>query len=193
MDIMKQFSGYLYRRSNLWLSLILTVLMVLYAALVMGSRSECITVELPEGVSLLGLRFGYNYRDAAELFGYLSRDALECYSRLLRIWDNLFPFLYGGMYMAWISLIYKNIRLRSNHLALVNLFPLVPMLADLVENLLENALVRGYAETGQLAKSGITAASAVTAVKWSLSTLNYLIILTGITLLVVERGFRKRT
>jgi hypothetical protein len=35
--------------------------MVLYAWIVMGSQSECITGKLTEGISLLGLRFGYGY------------------------------------------------------------------------------------------------------------------------------------
>ncbi len=46
--------------------------MVLYAWIVMGSQSECVTGELTEGISLLGLRFGYSYESALQLFNLLS-------------------------------------------------------------------------------------------------------------------------
>jgi hypothetical protein len=109
--------------------------MILYASIVMGSQSKCVTGELPEEYSLLGLKIGYSYDYAVTLLGLLSQEALNCYSKLLILWDNLLPFLYGSMYIAWISLIYKNIRLKYDKLYPVNLYPIIPEKNAMVEAL----------------------------------------------------------
>jgi hypothetical protein len=164
--------------------------MILYASLVMGSRSECVTGELREGYSLLGLKIGYSYEYAVSLLGMLSSEALLCYSRLLRIWDNLFPFLYGSMYIAWLSLIFKNTQFKYEKLYLVNLYPLIPMLADFIENYFENALLSEFIISNTLARSSVQIASSLTVIKWSLSMVNYMVVLTGIVILVI-RWYRK--
>jgi len=113
---MKKVSDYFYLKSNIVICVILTVTMVLYAWLVMGSQSKCIS----EGVSLLGLRFGYTYESVIELFNLLNQNSLNCYNKLLKIWDNIFPFFYGSMYIFWLSLIFKNINLKIKTLIHTN-------------------------------------------------------------------------
>jgi len=166
--------------------------MVLYASIVMGSQSECVTGELTEGISLLGLRFGYSYESALQLFNLLSSEALTCYAKLLRVWDNIFPFLYGSMYIAWLSILYKNVRFRNVSYKLINLFPLLPLLADLFENYFENALVSQFILFHSLSPGDVQIASVLTRIKWSLSLINYLVIIAGIALLILNKRGKKR-
>jgi hypothetical protein len=189
---MKKFSDFAYARSSFLLCIFLTILMVLYAWIVMGSQSQCVTGELTESISLLGLRFGYSYESALQLFNLLSSEALTCYSKLLRVWDNIFPFLYGSMYIAWLSILYKNVRFRNVRYKLINLFPLIPLLADLVENYFENALISQFILFNSISPGDVQIASVFTLFKWSFSAINYIVIISGIALLMLNKRGRKR-
>ena len=180
MRYMKKASEFFYKKSNIIVCVILTTLMVLYASLVMGSQSKCI----PDGVSILGLRFSYDYESVIGLFNSLSSDALHCYNNLLKIWDNIFPFLYGSMYIFWLSLIYKKQQFRYAGLRFINLYPVIPMLADFIENYFERNLIGQFLMEKDVMELNVTIASVATQIKWSLSTINYIIILTGIILLI---------
>ena len=180
-------SEFLYRKANLYLSLALTVIMVLYASLVMGSQSECIFEGLPDTARLLALQFGYDADTVKALFNSMTDEALLCYSRLLRIWDTIFPFIYGSMYISWLSLIFRKQNWRSRGLRLLNLYPILPLVADLCENFFENRLVVQYLAEGSVADFSVVVSSSLTQLKWTLSTLNYLIIATGIILLVIQK------
>jgi hypothetical protein len=166
--------------------------MVLYAWIIMGSQSECVTGELNEGISLLGLRFGYSHESALQVFNLFGSEALTCYAKLLRVWDNIFPFLYGSMYIAWLSILYKNVRFRNVRYKLINLFPLFPLLADLVENYFELALVSQFIQFHSLSTGDVWIASFFTRIKWSFSIINYLVIIAGIALLLLNKRSKKR-
>ncbi|MFC2113068.1 hypothetical protein ACFLTA_07355 [Bacteroidota bacterium] len=188
---MNSISNYAYAKTNFLICICLTIAMILYASIIMGSQSKCITVELPEEVSLLGLRIGYSYESAIALLEILSPEALKCYSKLLRVWDSIFPFLYGSMYIAWLSLILKKIKLKNDKLYMVNLFPFIPLLADLVENYFENALISEFILLQTLNKTSLLIASNITRIKWSFSILNYILIISGIVLLL-SKIWKKR-
>ena len=181
---MKWFSTYLYQRTSIILALIATGLMVLYASRILGSESNIITSELQDGDKLLGLKLGYGIDYVSHLFSYLSQIALKQYSSLLIKWDNLFPFVYGSMYLLWLSLIYKNITFKKPVLKLINLYPLIPLIADLIENYFERLLITNYLDKGIIQESTVMVASGITTMKWGLSTLNYIIIVIGIILLI---------
>jgi hypothetical protein len=189
---MKRISNYAYARTSILISAFLTLAMILYASIVMGSQSKCVTGELPEEVSLLGLRIGYSYEYALGLLSRLSPEALQCYSKLLRIWDNLFPLLYGSMYIAWISLIFKNIRLKYDRLYMLNLFPVIPALADLIENYFENALISEFILESTLSCNSYQIATNLTRIKWTLSMMNYLLIVSGIAILVYSIYMKRK-
>jgi hypothetical protein len=188
---MDRISKFAYARTNIFICAFLTLAMVLYASIVMGSQSKCVTGELTDEYSLLGLRIGYSYEYALALLGMLSREGLECYSKLLRLWDNLFPLLYGTMYIAWISLIYRNIRLKYNKLYLLNLFPLLPAITDLLENYFENSLISEFISENAIAYGSYQIASGITLIKWIFSMMNYVLIITGLAWLVLN-AYRKR-
>ena len=106
---MKRLSDFFYNRTNLYISVILTIIMISYASLVLGGKSECFNDQLNEGQKVLGLKLGYSHEYAVSFFNSLDSDGLICYKNLILIWDNIFPLLYGTMYVFWISLIYLSL------------------------------------------------------------------------------------
>lgn len=163
--------------------------MFLYASLVMGSQSACITDLIGDKVSLLGLKFAYDFSNVSDLFSTLDAESLRCYLRLLGIWDNLFPLLYASMYMAWLSIIFKKVKPFKRYI--LNLYPLLPALLDWVENFMEFRLVNTFL-TGERIDIGMVEwASLITSIKWSASFLNYLLILTGLMIWMFKR-YKKR-
>lgn len=184
---MKKLSVFFYSFSKLWTALLLTGLMIAYASLIMGSRSDCFLSELNEDQTVLGLKFGYSYEDANSFLNSLSEEAVICYKNLLRVWDSVFPIVYGLMYISWLSLLYKKLGKNGKPLLLINLFPLIPMLADWAENSSELFMISNYTATNEISESAVFLSSLITQIKWSLSSLNYIIILTGITLLIKKK------
>lgn len=187
---MNKLSNLIYSKSSLVLSITLTIIMVMYAWIIMGSQSECI--ELSDGTSLLGLRFGYSYESVVELFSSLSLSSLKCYSTLLKIWDNIFPLIYGSMYISWLSLIFKNYRFKNDGLRIINLYPLIPLALDLIENYLENGMVTRFITLNKVFYFNVKIASLVTQFKWSFSTINYIIIIVGIILVIKNKLSKSR-
>jgi hypothetical protein len=57
-------------------------------------------------------------------------------------------------------------------------------LADLLENHFERDLVKQFIQNHQLEESTVNMASTFTQVKWTCSTINYLIILVGLGLML---------
>jgi len=184
---MKKLSLFLYSHSKLWHALVLTGLMIAYASVIMNSKSDCFLKELNDDQNLLGLKFGYTYDEAACFFDSLSEDGLKCYKNLLSKWDSIFPLIYASMYMAWLSLIYRKLGKGRRELRLINLYPLIPMFADWAENISELFLISEYTSIHKISESSIRVSSLITQIKWSLSTLNYIIILTGIVFLIKNK------
>jgi hypothetical protein len=183
---MKRLSDFFYQYIKLWHALLLTGIMVSYASLVMGGKSECLEPFLKEGMSVLGLKFGYDYNYASSFFNALGIAGIECYRNLILIWDNIFPLLYGSMYIAWISLLYQKIDFKSPGLRLINLFPIVHILLDWTENGLELNLMGSYITGGVLDLTDVLITSTVSSVKWGFSMINYAIILTGIVIMITK-------
>jgi hypothetical protein len=187
---MKKFSEYLYRKSSLPLAMGLTLGMILYASLVMSSQSTCVSSLLGEGQSLLGLKFGYDLEYANSIFSSLDDNALRCYSRLLSLWDSIFPLLYCSMYLLWLSLLYK--RLNKKWSGLINLYPLIPAIMDWAENFAENSLIKSYLFDASLDVDEVQIASLITQIKWSASGINYVIIIAGIIWMLYRYNFKKK-
>lgn len=183
--MLRTISQYLYRKNSIPVALLLTVCMILYASLVMGGQSECLTSELSSGQSILGLKFGYDMAFVRAIFIQLSDQAFVCYLSLLKIWDNLFPLIYGSMYIAWLSVIYRKAVPTISWP--INLYPLIPVAMDWIENYFEYRLVAYFYENEGIEKAMVETASLITQIKWSASMLNYLIIIIGVVMLLIQR------
>ncbi len=183
---MNRLSDFFYKRTNWFTCILLTGIMVAYAALVLGGKSACFQEQLPEGFKVLGLKTGYSLTYVQELFGSMNESGLLCYRNLILIWDNIFPLLYGMMYVFWLSLIFKNTAVIKSKFSLINLFPLIPVVLDWVENIFELRLTNNFIDFNTVTETHVRAASFISQVKWGGSSLNYLIILAGLILLMIQ-------
>jgi hypothetical protein len=184
---MKRISDFFYKKTNLFYCIALTAIMILYAVAVLGGKSKCFTDQLTEGQKVLGLKMNYSYDYAFGLFNSLDNGGLLCYKNLILIWDNIFPLIYGLMYILWISFIYRNIDFKNQSLKLLNIFPFIHILMDWIENRFEINLVNQFIISGSLKPESVELASVISLIKWSCSYLTYLIILTGLVLIIFKK------
>jgi hypothetical protein len=165
--------------------------MISYASLVMGGKSECFADQLNEGQKVLGLKFGYSYEYAFSFFNSLNNEGLICYKRLILVWDNIFPLLYGTMYIFWISLIYRNIEVKCTGLRSLNIFPLFHILMDWTENFYEINLINQFLVTHDISKASVDFSSFVSTIKWSCSIITYAILISGFSILIFKKFTKK--
>ena len=88
------------------------------------------------------------------------------------------------MYIFWLSLIFKKHKFRKKGLKLVNLYPLLPMTLDFIENHFERKLITRFILENNVLEMNVKIASIATQTKWTLSAINYILILTGLILLI---------
>lgn len=178
---MKKISQLLYSKSSLPVCLVATVLMVAYALWGMGSHTRQVSG------AMLDTRFGYNAGEADAYFSSLSAEGLEEYNRMLLIWDNFFPFFYGAMNLFWLSWIWKKHRFRIPAFTMLNLLPLLGMLADWGENFFIRRMIHSFLESSPVMHTDAFCASFATQAKWGLSVVMYMLVLIGIILAIVRK------
>ena len=81
------------------------------------------------------------------------------------------------MYASWIVWLFNNKR----WLALI---PILGMISDWSENYIELIMIKTYSNTGAISETIVSLGSGINSFKWILSSLTYLIILTGIIIAI---------
>jgi hypothetical protein len=81
------------------------------------------------------------------------------------------------MYASWIVWLFNNKR----WLALI---PILGMISDWSENYIELIMIKTYSNTGAISQTIVSLGSGINSFKWILSSLTYLIILTGIIIAI---------
>jgi hypothetical protein len=159
--------------SNKWLlfALATTVIMMLYAYFVLGYFSQCYAIE--DGPNAIGLMFGYSVEDVIYFLSARSKEQLICYSRFIRIWDNVFPVLYTMMHICWIIYLFKKWKL-------LIVIPILHLVDDWAENTVEIMIVEIYLASSNVSESLVSIGSTLTTSKWILSIVIYMIILVAI-------------
>lgn len=185
---MKRISSFFYTHTNIWFCIAATLMMICYAALVMGGKSAVIMEQIEINSSVPGLWFGIEKSRLTNFFEALDQSGLATYKELISIWDMIFPLLYCSMYIFWISLIYKKINWA--HKFFLNLFPIIPATLDWIENGLELNLLNQYLNHN-IQDTTLQLANIINMSKWSMSYLNYTIIFLGM-LLIARMKFLAR-
>ncbi len=155
----------------LYLAIVATLLMVLYAQFIFGHYSQCFRIE--NSINSLGLTFGYSTADVMAFVESRSKQQLNCYIDFLSIWDSIFPLLYTLMNSLWI------IYLLKKRFFLI-IIPLIQMFCDWTENYMEVSMINNYLNSGLISEHLISYGSYITILKWTLSILTYTIIIFGI-------------
>ena len=164
----------------LYLAILATLSMVLYAQFILGHYSQCFRIE--NSISSLGLTFGYTPSDVMAFVESRSKQQLNCYIHFLSLWDAIFPLLYTLMNSLWIIYLLKK--------RFLIIIPLIQMLCDWTENYMKVSMINNYLNSGLIPENLISYGSLLSILKWTLSILTYTIMLTGI--IIRLRTFSKR-
>jgi hypothetical protein len=111
-------------------------------------------------------------------FGSRTQDQLLCYSQFLQLWDVIFALVSTLMFGSWILYLFKNKRL----------FLIAPtilgMIADWSENYIELLMITTYLNSGTISETLVSLGSRINSFKFVMIGLTYLIILTGIIIIL---------
>jgi hypothetical protein len=158
-------------RRILYMALGSTIAFMLYSLLVLAPAGKCFKVD--EGSNSLGLTFSYTLGMVQEFFESRSTSQLDCYSEFLQIWDVMFAIIYTSMYCFWILYFFQNRRI-------LLVIPLLGMVADWSENMVEIMMINSYLDSGTISETLVSVGSGLNMFKWIMSTLTYLVIFAGI-------------
>ena len=158
-----------------------TVAFMLYITFVLTPVGACFNLD--SGSNSLGLSFSYTKDIVLSFFESRSQEQLLCYSQFLQIWDAIFAIIYTLMYASWIVWLFNNKR----WLVLV---PILGMISDWSENYIELIMIKTYSNAGAISETIVSLGSGINSFKWILSSLTYLIILTGI-IIAIKNFFTK--
>lgn len=172
---MKKLSTFFYQKSTLWVAFTVTVILSTYFYFVFMEMAKDFAVE-GNNVTL-GLSFGIPYELAQEYFAIRTDEMIKSYKNFNLIWDNIFPLLYGIMYVCWISLLYKPF---SNRAKLINLIPFIQTILDWCENFFLVNMADDVLETEAISESTVQMASTASFLKWTCSGIIFLIIIVGV-------------
>ena len=162
-------------KNILYFALGSTLAFMLYITFVLTPVGACFNLD--SGSNSLGLSFSYTKDMVLSFFESRSQEQLLCYSRFLQIWDAIFAIIYTLMYASWIVWLFNNKR----WLALV---PILGMISDWSENYIELIMIKTYSNAGAISETIVSLGSGINSFKWILSSLTYLIILTGIIIAI---------
>ena len=166
---------YFNNHRNLYCALGLTLVFILYISLVLVPLSGCFRLDI--GSNSLGLSI-YNIEIVQGFFQARDQAQLLCYSEFLQLWDIIFAVISTVMNGSWIIYLFKNKRL-------LLLAPTVlGMIADWSENFVELLMLEIYLNSGAISETLVSLGSGLNLFKLIMIGLTYLIILTGIILIL---------
>ena len=152
-----------------------TLVFVLYISFVLVPLSSCFRLDI--GTNSLGLAI-YNIEMVQGFFQARDQAQLLCYSQFLKLWDIIFAVFSAAMFGSWIVYFFKSKRL-------LLLAPTVlGMIADWSENFVELLMLEIYLYSGAISETLVLLGSGLNLFKLIMIGLTYLIILTGIILIL---------
>ena len=160
-------------RRMLYMALGSTLAFILYSFLVFAPAGNCFKVD--DGSNSLGLTFSYTLQMVQDFFESRSTSQLDCYSEFLQIWDIMYAIIYTSMYCFWILYFFQNRRI-------LLVIPLLCMVTDWAENIIEIMMINSYVDSNTISETLVSVGSGLNMMKWTMSTLTYLMIFTGIAI-----------
>jgi len=165
-------------RKILYLATGSTLIFIIYSMVFLEPAGKCF--RLDEGSNSLGLSFSYTLEMVQNFFDLRNQEQLDCYSEFLRIWDILFAIIYTTMYSSWMMVFIEK---RRKLLA----FPLLAMIADWSENLVEVMMINKYTQGEAISEMNVMIGSNLNSLKWILQSITFAILLVGI----ISKSFLK--
>jgi hypothetical protein len=181
-------SRFFYAKSNLVTALLATAIFAGYLIFVLTAQGKAFEVA-NSAVRSLGTSLGFGQAEILAFLSERSDQMISAYINFNLVWDNLFGLIYGVMYVAWVSLVFKPY---SQRFGLLNLLPLTQVVFDWLENFALATLSNQYLEDGTIPSWMALFASTASAIKWVLSLLVYGVILVGIVMRIA-RAMKRRS
>ena len=175
---MTKLSNYFYNKASLLTALILTVLTFSYLFFVMMKVAKGFEI-VGDSTQSLGMSFGLTVEMIQDFLSLRSAEMIAAYIDFNLIWDNIFALLYGLMYVLWVSLLFKPYLAKAKWL---NLLPFIQTIFDWLENFQLIKIANDFSETAAVSASNASVASTFVMIKWTASSLVFLIIFIGIGL-----------
>lgn len=175
-------SLFFYKRSNLVTASLATSVFAGYLVFFLTGKGTAFEV-VNSTVRSLGTSLGFGQAEILAFLAERSDGMINAYINFNQVWDTLFGLIYGVMYVAWVSLLFKPY---SHKFGILNLLPFGQVVFDWVENFALAALSNQYLADGSFSSSTALLASTASAIKWVFSLLVYGVILVGIVMRIVR-------
>ena len=179
---LKGVSQFFYQKSNLVTGVSLTSIFVGYLLFVMMGKGVGFEVS-DSNIRSLGTSFGFDQLDVIAFLAIRSDEMITAYITFNQVWDVLFGLIYGLMYIVWVSVLFKPLSQKAGRL---NLVPFLQVIFDWLENYELALLSKQYLADGMISMSNAQLASVFSVIKWGCSGLTYILIFTGIVLMVMR-------
>jgi hypothetical protein len=174
-------SGFFYAKSTLITALLATAVFAGYTVLILSAQGKAFEVA-NSSVRSLGTSLGFGQAEVLAFFTERSAEQISAYIAFNQVWDSLFGVIYGVLYVAWVSVVFKPYSLKAG---LLNLLPFGQVLFDWLENVSLAALSNEYLAGGTISSSTALLASTASSIKWVFALLVYGVILVGIVARIV--------
>jgi len=178
---LRRVSGFFYAKSTLVTALLATAIFAGYTVLILSAQGKAFEVA-NSSVRSLGTSLGFGQAEVLAFLAERSVEHVTAYIAFNQVWDSLFGVIYGVMYVAWVSVVFKPYSLK---VGLLNLLPFGQVLFDWLENVSLAALSNEYLAGGTISSSTALLASTASGVKWVFALLVYGVILVGIVARIV--------
>jgi hypothetical protein len=178
---LSRLSGLFYAKSTLVTALLATAVFAGYTVLILSAQGKAFEVA-NSSIRSLGTSLGFGQAEVLTFFTERSAEQISAYIAFNQVWDSLFGVIYGVMYVAWVSVVFKPYSLK---VGLLNLLPFGQVLFDWLENFTLASLSNQYLADGTISSSTALLASTASSVKWVFALLVYGVILVGIVARIV--------
>jgi hypothetical protein len=176
LSLFISFSEWIYQRTKGFTLLAFLVLEIAFA----GVLLPYMQLQMGDDVSTpkpLDLYFGFHPEEVYTFLTSLSHDGRQVYLFIEAVIDIVYPLIYTSLFVLAISYFYKRAFSADSSLRLLNLFPLLTLLADFTENA---GIVVCLLNFPLLTNGAAYFASIGNYVKWGSSVICLLILLVGI-------------
>ena len=174
-------SRFFYTKSSLVTALLVTSVFVGYLVFFLMGKGRAFEVA-NSSVRSLGTSLGFGQAEILAFLAERSDQMINAYINFNQVCDSLFGLIYGIMYVAWVSLLFRPY---SQKVGVLNLLPFGQVVFDWLENFALAALSNQYLADGTISSSTALFASTSSTMKWVFSLLVYGVILVGIIMRIV--------
>ena len=168
-------SQFFYTKTKLVTALLATSVFAGYLLFFLTGKGKAFEVA-NSSINSLGTSLGFGQVEILAFLAERSDQMINAYINFNQVWDSLFALIYGVMYVAWVSILFRPY---SKKVGVLNLLPIAQVLFDWLENFSLATLSKQYLADGTISSSTALIASTSSSIKWVFSLLVYGVILVG--------------